>query len=98
MATSAKQLSSGAPSRPSTISIAHAKANFSSLVDGVQKKRLPVTILRRGIPVAQLVPLQADAKPKLRDSMAGTARELGDIVSPLGIEGTIQDEDGLFVE
>jgi prevent-host-death family protein len=75
-----------------SLSLAKAKATLSAVVDGVEQKRVPVTILRRGIPVAQIVPFPETPAPKLRGSMAGTARELGDIVSPLGIEWTVDDE------
>ncbi len=75
-----------------SLSLAKAKATLSAVVDGVEQKRLPVTILRRGIPVAQIVPFPQTPAPKLRGSMAGTARELGDIVSPLGIEWTVDGE------
>jgi prevent-host-death family protein len=64
------------------VSVAEAKSNFSSIVKGVEKKQVPVTILRRGVPVAQVVPLPSVAKPLLRGSMAGKGQELGDIVSP----------------
>ncbi len=75
-----------------SLSLATAKATLSAVVDGVEQKRLPVTILRRGVPVAQIIPFPGVPAPKLRGSMAGTARELGDIVSPLGVEWTVGDE------
>lgn len=75
-----------------TMSIAQAKANFSSVITTVQQKHGVVTILRRGVPVAQIVPLPDVPIPKLRGSMAGTAREIGDIVSPLGVEWTVREE------
>ena len=80
------------PTPPSSVSIAHAKANFSSLVSGVATRHDAVTILRRGVPIAQIVPFPGTPVPPLRGSMAGTGRELGDIVSPLGIEWTVSDE------
>lgn len=76
-----------------SLSIAKAKATLSAVVDGVEQKRVPVTILRRGIPVAQIVPFPETPAPKLRGSMAGTVRVLGDIVSPLGIEWTVSDDE-----
>jgi len=75
-----------------SLSLAKAKATLSAVVDSVQEKRLPVTILRRGVPVVQIIPFPETPFPKLRGSMAGTARELGDIVSPIGIEWTVGDE------
>ena len=52
MASAAKALST-----TETVSVADAKSNFSSVLSRVEKRRLPVTILRRGIPIAQIVPL-----------------------------------------
>ena len=72
-----------------TISVAEAKANFSSLIKTVQKKHGPVTILRRGVPVAQIIPLPNVPTPQLRGSMAGKGQELGDIVSPYLDEWTV---------
>jgi prevent-host-death family protein len=74
------------------LSIAEAKANFSSVVSGVERGRTPVTILRRGHPVAQIVPL-AEERETLYGSMKGTVRELGDIVGPTGVEWTVGDDE-----
>lgn len=74
-----------------TISVADAKANFSALITRVQTKRRAVTILRRGVPVAQIVPFGEEQAP-LYGSMRGTVREIGDIVSPTGVEWTLGDE------
>ena len=77
----------------SSLSLAKAKATLSAVVDGVEQKRVPVTILRRGIPVVQIIPFPQTPAPKLRGSMAGTVRILGDIVSPLGVEWTLSDDE-----
>ena len=72
-----------------SVSVAQAKANLSALLTWVESKNSRVTIMRRGIPIAQLVPLP-DVKPVvLRGSMAGTGRELGDIVSPYLAEWSV---------
>ena len=76
----------------STVSVAEAKANFSAILRGVETKHSPVTILRRGVPVAQIIPVPDQPPSLLRGSMAGTARILGDIVSPLGVEWTVNDK------
>ena len=76
----------------STVSVAQAKANLSAILKGVEKKHGPVTILRRGVPIAQIIPVPDQPTPLLRGSMAGTVRVLGDIVSPLGVEWTVGDE------
>jgi prevent-host-death family protein len=73
------------------MSIATAKANFSSLIAGVQKKRGSVTIVRRGVPVARVVPIE-DKSFNLYGCMRGTVTELGDIVGPTGVEWAAGDE------
>jgi prevent-host-death family protein len=73
------------------MSVAKAKANFSSLITGVQKKRGSVTILRRGIPVAKLVPIE-DKPFSLYGAMRGSVTEIGDVVGPTGVEWSVGDE------
>ncbi len=80
------------PSSPTSLPLAKVKATLSAVVDAVEQKRIPVTILRRGIPVAQIIPV-AQSHPPLYGSMRGTARELGDIVSPTGVEWTLKEEN-----
>jgi prevent-host-death family protein len=92
MATSARLTPQSASEKQSTVSLAKAKATLSAVIDGVEQRRIPVTILRRGIPVAQIVPFPDSPAPSLLGSMAGTGQELGDIVSPYLDEWTIGDE------
>jgi prevent-host-death family protein len=67
-------------------SVAAAKANLSSLLKSVEHDREEITLLRRGVPVARLVPI-ADSGPVTGYGwMQGTAHELGDIVGPTGEE------------
>ena len=80
------------PSSPASLPLAKIKAHLSAVVDAVEQKRIPVTILRRGVPVAQIIPFPSTPRPPLRGSMAGTARELGDIVSPSAEEWTLSSE------
>lgn len=75
-----------------SLPLAKVKATFSAVVDGVEQKRIPVTILRRGVPVAQIVPLPNAPVQRLRGSMKGTARELGDIVNFHSPEWTLSKE------
>jgi prevent-host-death family protein len=77
-----------------SISIADAKANLSSIIKRVEKKRTPVTILRRGVPVATITPVTPAKPVSLYGSMRGTVQELGDIVSPTGVEWVANDEYG----
>jgi prevent-host-death family protein len=65
-----------------TIAAGEFKAKCLHLLDEVAQRRAPLVITKRGKPVAKLVPI--DEKPvTLYGRMAGTARILGDIVSPL---------------
>lgn len=73
------------------ISVAHAKAHFSEVVTGVEQHRQPITIMRRGKAVAQIVPISISI-PTLYGSMRGTMVEVGDIVGPTGGEWTIGGE------
>ena len=70
------------------MSLATAKAHFSEVVSKVEQRRQPVTILRRGQPVAQIVPMQKQAST-LYGSMRGTVVEVGDIVGPTGGEWSV---------
>jgi prevent-host-death family protein len=78
--------------RGNTVSIAEAKANLSSIVKSVQKKRTAITILRRGVPVATITPIASTEPTSLYGSMRGTVQELGDIVGPTGVEWAAGDE------
>ena len=76
----------------SAVSVADAKSNFSSVLSRVETKRLPVTILRRGKPIAQIVPIAAPKGRSHYGYMEGSATEMSDIVGPSGEEWTLQDE------
>ena len=93
MAVSAAILSkrSASPKAEAGTSLAEAKAHFSKVVTRVEQRRQTVTILRRGRPVAQIVPI-VEAAPSLYGSMRGTVVELGDIVGPAGEGWTVRDE------
>jgi len=80
------------PAHQKAVSIADAKAKFSSLVTSVETRRLPVTILRRGVPVAQIIPIDQPKPVSGYGWMRGTVTELGDIVGPTGVEWTAGDE------
>lgn len=94
MQATLKKKSPGVPKHTSgnNMSVADAKAHFSSVIAGVQKQRTSVTILKRGVPVAEIVPIQ-DQKPSSGFGwMRGSVHELGDIVDPIGIDWTLKDE------
>ena len=72
-------------------SIADAKANFSSIINAVERSRAEIIVMRRGTPVAKIVPFDQTI-PSAYGWMRGTVRELGDIVGPTGEEWTVGDE------
>lgn len=65
------------------IGISEFKAKCLSLLDEVNKTKKPIRILRRGKPVAEVVPPTAAPKRRKLGTMAGTVKILGDIVSPV---------------
>jgi prevent-host-death family protein len=92
MATASKKLHDLTTS--GSVSIAEAKANLSSIIKRVEKKRSPITILRRGVPVATITPVVPAQPVSLYGSMRGTVQEIGDIVAPTGVEWHARDEYG----
>lgn len=65
------------------IAISEFKAKCLSLLDEVNKTKKPIRILRRGKPVAEIVPPTPAPKRRKLGRMAGTVKILGDIVSPI---------------
>ena len=65
------------------IAISEFKAKCLSLLDEVNKTKKPIRILRRGKPVAEIVPPTPERKRRKLGTMAGTVKILGDIVSPI---------------
>jgi prevent-host-death family protein len=61
------------------------KAKCLKILDDVQRRRKQVTILKRGKPVAKLVPVE-ERPASFIGSMKGTMEILGDIVSPIEVK------------
>ena len=64
------------------VAAADFKANCLRLMDEVARERRPITITKRGKPVAKLVPVEQEPID-LFGYMAGTAKICGDIISPI---------------
>jgi len=64
------------------ISATEFKAKCLAILDEVAATGEPVTVLKRGRPVAQLVPSMAEDARTPQASLAGTIRILGDVVAP----------------
>jgi len=73
-------------------SIAEAKANFSSIINTVEQSRAEIIVMRRGTPVAKIVPFEQTVPSTGYGWMRGSVREIGDIVGPTGEEWTAGDE------
>jgi prevent-host-death family protein len=58
------------------------KAKCLAILDQVNSTREAVTILKRGKPVAQLVPLVQQDSGYPQDDLLGSVRVLGDIMAP----------------
>jgi prevent-host-death family protein len=65
------------------IAISEFKAKCLSLLDEVNKTKKPLRILRRGKPVAEVVPPTPARKRRKLGRMAGSVKILGDILSPI---------------
>jgi prevent-host-death family protein len=70
---------------PTTIPAGEFKAKCLKLLDEVAEKRETLVITKRGKPVAELKPIQAEREPFV-GSMKGTVEILGDIISPIDVE------------
>lgn len=71
--------------KPATIPAGEFKAKCLKLIDEVAETRKPITITKRGKPVAQVTPVPAKQQ-SIVGSMKGSVTILGDIISPLDVE------------
>jgi prevent-host-death family protein len=65
-----------------TMAAGEFKARCLQVMEQVRNTRTPVTITKRGKPVAKLVPAD-EFRPEVFDSLKGKIEILGDIVSPV---------------
>ena len=66
------------------IAISEFKEKCLSLLEEVNKTKIPLRVTRRGIPLADVVPASPDAEERAWiGSMTGTLKITGDIVSPV---------------
>ena len=64
------------------VAISEFKAKCLALLAEVQKTKQPLRITRRGKPVAEVTPPTPVSAASWIGSMRGTAKILGDIISP----------------
>jgi prevent-host-death family protein len=68
-----------------TISVSQFKATCLAALERVRKTGQPLLVTKWGAPLAQVVPPPPPEPPRTGwGVMAGTARELSDIIEPLG--------------
>ena len=65
------------------ISASEFKAKCLGLIDQVEQEGEPITITKRGVPVAVLGPTKKTAWKSPRNSLAGRASIVGDIVDDM---------------
>ena len=66
-----------------TINISDFKAQCLAILDRVQSTGEPVLILRRGLPVAELLPARRSQAEYPRMELEGTITIIGDIIEPV---------------
>ena len=64
------------------VAAADFKAHCLKLLDEVARRRRPITVTKRGKPIAKLVPVEEDSID-IYGRMAGTVTICGDIVGPI---------------
>lgn len=75
------------------IAISEFKAKCLAVLDRVQKTRQPICVTRHGVPVAEVIPPSAvQGRTEWIESMKGSVKILGDIISPASPESEWEAE------
>ena len=73
---------------PTTLAISEFKATCLKVLEQVKLTGAPVLVTRRGEPIAMVMPPpRPQPEPGWLGTFAGTARIVGDVVSPVAGEG-----------
>ncbi len=75
------------------VSATEFKAKCLSLLDDIEQKGTAITVTRRGRPVAVVGPVSKEAWRSPRDSWAGKAKIVGDIIHGLDGIWEVSGED-----
>lgn len=75
-----------------SIGAAQFKAKCLAILDDVQRSGEPITILKRGRPVARLIPERPAVYPQ--ESLRGTVKFHGDILEPVAAADDWEAEAG----
>jgi prevent-host-death family protein len=66
-----------------TLSVSKFKATCLSVLEQVKTKRKKICITKRGVPIAEIVPVNGAEGKEKRVSLKGSVTFMGDIVSPV---------------
>jgi prevent-host-death family protein len=77
-----KKISKKLRSAPQSMSASKAKTHLLELLDTVDRDRTPITITKRGRPVATLIPIADKPKTSIFGYMKGSGIITGDVVGP----------------
>ena len=67
------------------------KAKCLRLLDEVQQSRQEIVVTKRGRPVARILPAE-EPKESIIGRMKGTGVILGDIISPIDVKWSVDEE------
>lgn len=76
--------------RPMEITAAEFKARCLKLMDQVQATQEPITVTKRGRPVARLVPIEPDEVPPLFGCLKGSVTANDDLTAPIDLDWDAQ--------
>ena len=68
-----------------SVTASELKARCAEIIRRVERQRTPVTLTKRGRPVARIVPVDAEERTELFGFAKGSISVLGDIVEPVGV-------------
>jgi prevent-host-death family protein len=74
-----------------TVSTSELKAHCAQVIEDVSRGKGPVTVTRRGRPIARIVALKEE-RPRLFGALKGMLTIHGDIISPVDVEWEAERE------
>jgi len=74
------------------INISEFKTRCLAILDSISRTGERVTILKRGKPVAQVVPYTGSSDQHPQETLIGTVEVLGDLVSPVVVSSDWEAE------
>lgn len=72
------------------------KAKCLAILDKMERRGMTIAILKRGRPVAELRPITKEASTSPQQSLIGSVKIVGDILSPIGSDEELSLEEDLL--